>query len=37
MEVECDGDGYYRLEVRDREGKMLAMTNPVYVRVGRRR
>ena len=33
FEVECERDGYYRLEVRDREGKMLALTNPVYVRV----
>jgi hypothetical protein len=35
--VECERDGYFRLEVRDREGKMLALTNPVYVRVGARR
>jgi len=37
FEVECERDGYYRLEVRDREGKMLALTNPVYVRVRPRR
>jgi hypothetical protein len=37
VEVECGRDGYYRLEVRDARGKMLALTNPVYVRVGRRR
>lgn len=37
FEAECERDGYYRLEVRDREGKMLALTNPVYVKVGRRR
>lgn len=37
FEVECERDGYYRLEVRDRAGAMLAMTNPVYVKVGARR
>jgi hypothetical protein len=37
FEVECERDGYYRLEVRDREGEMLALTNPVYVKVGARR
>jgi uncharacterized protein YaaQ len=34
FEVECGRDGYYRLEVRDKAGAMLALTNPVYVRVG---
>ncbi|MBV9928457.1 MAG: PHP domain-containing protein [Acidobacteria bacterium] len=34
FEVACERDGYYRLEVRDREGKMVALTNPVYVKVG---
>ncbi|HEX8339222.1 MAG TPA: CehA/McbA family metallohydrolase [Pyrinomonadaceae bacterium] len=37
FEVECERDGYYRLEVRDEAGRMLALTNPVYVKVGRRR
>ncbi len=37
FEVECERDGYYRLEVRDRDGKMFALTNPVYVKVGVRR
>jgi hypothetical protein len=37
IEVECERGGYYRLEVRDREGKMLALTNPIYVKVGKRR
>jgi hypothetical protein len=37
FEVECERSGYYRLEVRDLEGKMLALTNPIYVKVGRRR
>jgi hypothetical protein len=37
FEVECERDGYYRLEVRDQGGAMLALTNPVYVKVGARR
>ncbi|MDT5271886.1 MAG: hypothetical protein QOH49_4072 [Acidobacteriota bacterium] len=37
FEVECERDGYYRLEVRDRAGAMLTLTNPVYVKVGTRR
>jgi hypothetical protein len=37
FEVECGRDGYYRLEVRDRAGAMLALTNPIYVKVGARR
>lgn len=37
FEVECERDGYYRLEVRDKAGAMLALTNPVYIRVGARR
>ena len=37
FEVECERDGYYRLEVRDPGGKMLALTNPIYVKVGGRR
>jgi len=37
FEVECERDGYYRLEVRDKAGAMLAMTNPIYVKVGARR
>lgn len=37
FEVECERDGYYRLEVRDRAGAVLALTNPVYVKVGRQR
>jgi hypothetical protein len=37
FEIECKESGYYRLEVRDRDGKMLALTNPVYVKVGARR
>ncbi|MET0647285.1 MAG: CehA/McbA family metallohydrolase [Pyrinomonadaceae bacterium] len=37
FEVVCERDSYYRLEVRDEAGKMLILTNPVYVKVGRRR
>lgn len=37
FEIECERDGYYRLEVRDEAGAMLALTNPVYVNIGRRR
>ncbi|MFL6257281.1 MAG: CehA/McbA family metallohydrolase [Pyrinomonadaceae bacterium] len=37
FEVECERDGYYRLEVRDSAGAMLALTNPIYVKVGARR
>ncbi|HEX7317223.1 MAG TPA: CehA/McbA family metallohydrolase [Pyrinomonadaceae bacterium] len=37
IEVECERDGYYRLEVRDKSGAMLALTNPIYVKVGARR
>jgi hypothetical protein len=37
FEVECEKDGYYRLEVRDGAGAMLALTNPIYVKVGARR
>jgi hypothetical protein len=37
FEVECERSGYYRLEVRDRAGALLALTNPIYVKVGKRR
>lgn len=37
FEVECERDGYYRLEVRGKDGAMLAMTNPIYVKAGARR
>lgn len=37
FEVECERDGYYRLEVRDPAGAMLVLTNPIYVKVGARR
>ena len=37
IEVECRSDSYYRLEVRDSAKAMLALTNPIYVRMGHRR
>jgi len=36
MEVECRVDSYYRLEVRDGAKRMLALTNPIYVKIKRR-
>jgi hypothetical protein len=36
IEVECQRDSYFRLEVRDAAKAMIAMTNPIYVKVGRR-
>lgn len=37
IEIECERDGYYRLEVRGPSGSMLALTNPIYVGVRARR
>ncbi|MFN2453352.1 MAG: CehA/McbA family metallohydrolase [Pyrinomonadaceae bacterium] len=34
VEIECRQDSYFRLEVRDKAGMMLALTNPIYVKVG---
>jgi len=36
IEIECRSDSYYRLEVRDAAKAMLALTNPIYVKIGRR-
>ncbi|MCA1629087.1 MAG: CehA/McbA family metallohydrolase [Acidobacteria bacterium] len=36
FEIECARDTYFRLEVRDKSKSMIALTNPVYVRVGAR-
>ena len=33
IEVECRSDSYYRLEVRDGVKAMLALTNPIYVKI----
>jgi hypothetical protein len=35
--VECRNDAYFRVEIRDTTNGMLALTNPIYVRVGKRR
>ncbi|MEP6920144.1 MAG: CehA/McbA family metallohydrolase [bacterium] len=34
IELECQRDSYFRLEVRDATKTMLALTNPIYVKVG---
>jgi hypothetical protein len=34
IEIECQHDTYYRLEVRDKTGAMLALTNPIYAKIG---
>lgn len=31
IELECKADSYFRIEVRDQAGRMLAFTNPIYV------
>jgi hypothetical protein len=37
LEMLCSEDAYYRVEVRDAAGKMLALTNPIYVKFPARR
>lgn len=37
IEIECERDSYFRIEVRDATKAMLALTNPIYVRIGRHR
>ena len=34
IEIECRTNSYYRLEVRDATKTMLALTNPIYVKIG---
>jgi hypothetical protein len=34
IELECRSDSYYRLEVRDAAKTMVALTNPIYVKIG---
>ncbi len=34
FEIECRRDSYFRLEVRDKTGIVIALTNPIYVKVG---
>jgi hypothetical protein len=35
IEIECQQDSYYRLEIRDGTKATLALTNPIYVKVGK--
>lgn len=37
IEIECPRDSYFRLEVRDKTKAMVALTNPIYVKVGKGR
>ncbi len=37
IEIECQRDSYFRLEVRDAAKAMIALTNPIYVKIGRSR
>ena len=37
IEIECQRDTYFRLEVRDGTQTMLALTNPIYIKVAKRR
>jgi hypothetical protein len=37
IEVGCQHDSYFRLEVRDGTKALLALTNPIYVKIGRHR
>ena len=36
IEIDCQRDAYFRLEVRDAANTMLALTNPIYVKVAKR-
>ena len=36
IEIDCQRDAYFRLEVRDGTKSMLALTNPIYVKVAKR-
>jgi hypothetical protein len=33
IEMDCQHDAYFRLEVRDRTKSMLALTNPIYIKI----
>jgi hypothetical protein len=37
IEIECRHDSYFRLEVRDQTNAVLALTNPIFVKIGRGR
>jgi hypothetical protein len=36
VDVDCREDCYFRLEIRDKTGAMLALTNPIYVEIKNR-
>jgi hypothetical protein len=36
VKLNADHDSYFRVEVRDQENKMIALTNPIYVAIGGR-
>jgi len=36
IEIQCQHDSYFRLEVRDKTNVMLALTNPIYVKIAKR-
>jgi hypothetical protein len=33
IDLECDTNCFYRLEIRSRDNQMIAFTNPIYVKV----
>lgn len=37
IEIQCQQDSYFRLEIRDKTNTMLALTNPIYVKIKGRR
>jgi hypothetical protein len=37
IEIECQRDSYFRLEIRNAAKAMIALTNPIYVKIGRGR
>jgi hypothetical protein len=37
IEIDCSSDSYFRLEVRARTNAMLALTNPIYIKIAQRR
>ncbi|MCP9495425.1 MAG: CehA/McbA family metallohydrolase [Pyrinomonadaceae bacterium MAG19_C2-C3] len=34
VEIECRHDSYFRLEIRDKAKTILALTNPIYAKIG---
>jgi hypothetical protein len=35
IEIDCSRDSYFRLEVRARTNGMLALTNPIYIKIAK--